>query len=73
MTATVECYAGTRYPERPRAFVHDGERLAVTAIERQERTPDGLRFRVRGSDGGRYLLAYDERRDAWDVQRLEAA
>jgi len=73
VTTTVECYAGTRYPERPRAFVYQGERLAVTVIERQERTPDGLRFRVRASDGGRYLLAYDERCDVWDVRRLEAA
>jgi hypothetical protein len=65
---TVECYAGYRYPERPRAFLWEGERLEVVEIERQWRTPSGPAFRVRVEDGRRFTLAYDEAADAWNVR-----
>jgi len=68
---TVECYAGYRYPERPRAFLWEGERLDVAEIERQWRTPAGPAFRVRASDGRRFTLAYDEAADAWSVYEGE--
>jgi hypothetical protein len=64
----VECYAGHRYPERPRAFLWQGERLVVEEVERRWRTPEGLGFRVRAADGRRFTLAYDEVTNAWDVQ-----
>jgi hypothetical protein len=64
----VECYAGARYPERPRAFLYEGDWLEVAQVEGQERTPRELRFRVRLSDGRRFLLLYDEIRDAWQVR-----
>jgi hypothetical protein len=72
MEPRVECYAGARYPERPRAFVHRGKRLTVAQIEGEERTPRGIRFRVRVSDGRRFWLFYDEIVDVWDV-RAEAS
>ncbi len=65
--AVVECYAGHRYPERPRAFFWKGERLAVEEIERRWRTPTGPTFRVRAADGRRFTLAYDETADSWSV------
>ncbi len=64
----VECYAGFRYPERPRAFCWEGEHLEVTEIEQQWRTPTGPAFRVRASDGRRFTLAYYEAADAWDIE-----
>jgi len=75
-SAVVECYAGCRYPERPRSFLWEpstelkpgGERVVVEEVERQWRTPDGPAFRVRAADGRRFTLAYDEAADAWDVQ-----
>lgn len=66
--ATVECYAGTRYPERPRAFPWEGERLEVVAIEHRWRTPTGIAFRVRVADGRRFTLAYDEAGDTWSIK-----
>ena len=69
----VECYAGTRYPERPRAFLWEGERVTVEAVERQWRTPAGPAFRVRAANGRRFTLAYDEAADAWDVQPVPGA
>jgi hypothetical protein len=68
MDATVECYASTRYPERPRAFLWQKERLEVAEVERQWRMPSGPAFRVRAVDGRRFTLAYDEATDIWDIQ-----
>jgi hypothetical protein len=68
MDAIVECYAGYRYPERPRAFLWEGEWLAVEDVEREWRTPNGLSFRICASDGRRFTLLYDEAADGWDIQ-----
>lgn len=65
---TVECYAGHRYPERPRAFVWEGARVVVEEVERRWRTPNGLAFRIRAADGRRFTLTYDEAADAWNIQ-----
>ena len=72
----VECYAGHRYPERPRAFLWEpstelrprGKWVAVEAVEHSWRTPSGPAFRVRTADGRRFTLVYDEATDAWDIQ-----
>jgi hypothetical protein len=66
--AAVECYAGHRYPERPRAFLWDGERVVVETVEHSWRTPVGPVFRVRTADGRSFTLAYDEAADSWDIQ-----
>jgi hypothetical protein len=66
--AIVECYAGYRDTERPRAFLWEGERVEVMEVERQWRTPAGPVFRVRTGDGRHFTLAYDEAADTWDVQ-----
>ena len=73
MVATVECYAGHRYPERPRAFLWEGGRVAVEEVEHSWRTPVGLGFRVRVADGRRFTLTYDEATDSWDVQLVSGA
>jgi hypothetical protein len=71
--SVVECYAGYRYPERPRAFVWGDERIEVEAVERQWYTPTGPVFRVRVASGRRFTLAYDEAADRWDVQLVQDA
>ena len=68
---TVECYASTRYAERPRAFLWEGERLAVEEVEHQWRTPSRPVFRVRTAGSRRFVLAYDEAADTWRVQPLD--
>ena len=70
---TVECYAGHRYPERPRAFLWEGERVTVEEVERQWYTPAGSAFRVCTADGRRFTLAYDEASDTWTVQPVRGA
>jgi hypothetical protein len=71
--AVVECYAGSRYPERPRAFTWAGQRLEVAAVVRQWRTPAGLVFDLSTTDGRRFLLSYDEAADVWKVRPVSGA
>lgn len=66
--SAVECYAGYRYPERPRALRWEGERLEVAEVERRWRTLSGPAFRVRTRDGRRFTLAYDEAADVWNIR-----
>lgn len=68
MDGVVECYAGYCYPERPRAFLWNGERMEVEEVERQWSAPSGPAFRVRTTAGRRFTLAYDEIADEWSVQ-----
>jgi hypothetical protein len=67
----VTCYSGHSYAQEPRAFTWRGERREVTAVERTWRTPAGSHFLVRTSDGARFELAYDERADAWRLDRAK--
>ncbi|OQY19992.1 MAG: hypothetical protein B6I35_10880 [Anaerolineaceae bacterium 4572_32.2] len=68
MDAAVESYAGYRHPERPRAFLWEGERLTVEAVEQQWRTLSGLTFTVHTADGRRFTLAYNEAADEWSIR-----
>lgn len=68
METRVTCYAGARYPERPRAFWYQARWLEVVEVERREQRPGSVRFRVRIADGRTFWLSYDERRDVWDVR-----
>ena len=68
MRARVECYAGHRYPERPRAFFWEGERKEVQEIKHSWRIPGGLVFRVRVADDRCFTLTYDENTAEWNIQ-----
>jgi hypothetical protein len=66
----VECYSGFTYPQEPRSFVCQGRHHEVADIERRRREPIGPVFRVRSTDGRRWRLVYDERRESWSVTEL---
>jgi hypothetical protein len=72
LDGVVECYAGSRYPERPQAFIWDGQRLEVATIVRQWRTPAGPVFDVSTTDSRRFLLSFAEAADAWQVRPAPA-
>jgi hypothetical protein len=64
--ARVECYAGSRGAEEPRAIVFaDGRRVEVAAILDRWRSPEHRGFRVRGGDGLVYRL--EETHGDWTV------
>lgn len=67
MTIHVECYAGYRGAEEPRAFVLGDRRLEVTAIADRWAGPDYRYFKVTASDGDTYVLRHDERSGDWTL------
>jgi len=46
MTSKVECYAGSTYPESPRALTWQGQRYTVSEITQRWREPEGVGFSV---------------------------
>jgi hypothetical protein len=68
MSSDVECYAGSSYPERPKAFQWKGQRYHVEEILQQRREPDGVGFLVRcDPDERRFDLFYSSVEDQWRI------
>ncbi len=62
----VESYAGSTYPEKPRALEWEGQRYQVQEIIQRSRHPDELAFLVRCSPGDRlFELLYNLIDDNW--------
>ncbi len=68
---TVEAYAGYKGEETPRAFTIDGERLEVVAYLERWYTDQHCCFRVRASDGHRYVLRHDLDGLGWELVMQE--
>lgn len=66
----VECYSGHTYAQEPRAFVWQGRRLEVEAVETRWRTPEGPVFRVRVQSGEGFELRYHETEDRWSLAQV---
>ena len=63
----VECYAGFKADERP-VRLHFGEHsLEVAAVEHRWYSPGETFFRVRTTDGDRYVLRHTEAQDVWTL------
>jgi hypothetical protein len=65
MRIQVECHAGYRAEQEPRAFTIGDHRLEVIAICDRWMGPDYRYFKVTASDGDTYVLRHDERADEW--------
>ena len=63
----VECYAGHRGEEEPRAFTRGTVRVTVTEIVDRWLDPSHRYFKVRGGDGNLYMLRHDESAGAWEL------
>jgi hypothetical protein len=64
----VKCYAGYQGEETPRSFSSNGEEIEVTEVVDRWRTPDHRYFRVKGKDGGLYILRHDISSGEWDAR-----
>jgi len=67
MRIDVECHAGYRGEEEPRAFVIGERRLDVIEVRDRWHGPDHRYFRVLASDGDVYVLRHDERVGEWTL------
>jgi len=63
----VECYAGYRAEELPRRFFIGKREIRVIEIIDRWLAPQHAYFKVRGDDGGIYILHYAQDTDGWNM------
>lgn len=63
----VECYAGYRGEESPSRFWLGERSIEVIEILDRWIGPGHRYFKVRGGDGGIYILRYEEAVDYWEL------
>ena len=69
----VECYAGQRGDETPRALILGDRRVEVVEILDRWLAPDHRYFKVRGDDGDVYIVRYSVANDAWELTMFSRA
>jgi hypothetical protein len=69
----VECYAGHRGEQTPRALMLGSRRIAVLEVVDAWLAPDHRYFKLRGDDGNTYLVRHDERSGAWELTLFRAS
>jgi len=73
MAIRVECYAGYRGEQEPRAFWLGERRLEALEILDRWLAPDHRYFKVKADDGNLYILRYDEACGEWDLGAYTSA
>jgi len=68
----VECYAGYRSDEEPRRFFLGQREVTIDTILDRWLAPDYRYFKVRGSDGGTYILRHDLSEDHWEMTMYDS-
>ena len=71
LTIRVECYAGHRGDEEPRAFHLGARRVAVLEVLDRWIAPDHRYFKVAGDDGATYILRHDSAGGRWELTLYE--
>jgi hypothetical protein len=66
----VECYAGYRGEEEPRAFTLGETRFAVVDILDRWAGPDHRYFKVRADDGRTFVLRHDTAGHKWELAAM---
>jgi hypothetical protein len=72
LTVTVECYAGHRGEQTPRALILGDRRIAVVEVVDAWLAPDYRYFKLRGDDGNTYLVRHDECSNSWELTMFRA-
>jgi hypothetical protein len=68
----VECYAGHRGEQTPRTLILGDRRIGVAEVLDAWLAPDYRYFKLRGADGGMYLVRHDERSNTWELTMFRA-
>ena len=67
MKIAVECYAGYRGEEEPRAFTLGAARLAIVEILDRWIAPEHRYFKVKVEDGRSLILRHDTASGEWEL------
>jgi hypothetical protein len=67
MRIRVLCYEGYKSQETPRAFFLGERRLEVVEVLDRWRGEDHEYFKLTASDGNRYILRRDRKREVWEI------
>jgi len=73
MPLTVDCYAGYRGEQEPRAFWVGERRVGVRAVVDRWYSPSQRWFKVDAEDGDTYILRHDEPDDRWELAAFTSA
>lgn len=68
----VDCYAGHRGEETPRRFFLGEREIEVMDVVDRWLDPQYRYFKVRGSDGGVYILRHDVPKDHWEMTLFDS-
>ena len=71
LTIAVECYAGYKGDETPRALVVGGRRLGVREVIDRWLAPDHAYFKVRCENDAVFIVRHDLDSLAWEVTLFE--
>lgn len=71
-TVRVECHAGYRAEESPRHFYLGTRAIEVTEILDRWLDPEYRYFKLRGDDGGIYILRHDQTTDRWEMTLFDS-
>ena len=73
MKIRVECYAGYRGEETPRAFWLGDHRLEVKEVLDRWLAPEQRYFKVQADDRGIYILRHEVQPDDWELTLFQAS
>jgi hypothetical protein len=67
LSVVVECYAGYRGEQTPRALTLHGSRIELVSLIDQWLAPDHRYFKAADSSGDIYILRHDISGDRWEL------
>lgn len=67
MALRVECYAGYRGEETPRALYLGERRIEVLEVLDRWLAPEHRYFKLRAGDGGIYIVRHDSSSERWEL------
>jgi hypothetical protein len=67
----VECYAGHRGEETPRAFTLGDRRVVVDQLIDCWLAPDHRYFKLKGADRHTYIIRHDTAADCWELTMFQ--
>ena len=68
----VECYAGYRGEETPRRLFIGERQIDVVEVLDRWLAPTHRYFKLRGNDGGVYIVRHDNAADRWELTLFDS-